>query len=105
MCIRDSVYTYTAMPGKMLVDGNGDTVLYDALGNEIDRIPRALADVLPVFAASSGADGDMLFSAEVQRDGGLLVRFLPGGGLTLEEMLTLIRNALSAAQNLSLIHI
>lgn len=41
------VYTYTAMPGKMLVDGNGDTVLYDALGNEIDRIPRALADVLP----------------------------------------------------------
>ena len=93
------VYTYTAMPGKMLVDGNGDTVLYDALGNEIDRIPRALADVLPVFAASSGADGDMLFSAEVQRDGGLLVRFLPGGGLTLEEMLTLIRNALSAAQN------
>ena len=54
------VYTYTAMPGKMLVDGNGDTVLYDALGNEIDRIPRALADVLPVFAASSGADGHAL---------------------------------------------
>ena len=93
------VYTYTAMPGKMLVDVNGDTVLYDALGNEIDRIPRALADVIPVFAAASGGDGDMLFSAEVQSDGGLLVRFLPDNGLTLEEMLTLIRNALSAAKN------
>ena len=38
------VYTYTAMPGKMLVDGNGDTVLYDALGNEIDRIQMCIRD-------------------------------------------------------------
>ena len=33
-------YTYTAMPGKMLVEASGDTVLFDPLGNWIDRIPR-----------------------------------------------------------------
>lgn len=43
------VYILYRHAGQKLVDGNGDTVLYDALGNEIDRIPRALADVLPVF--------------------------------------------------------
>lgn len=80
------VYTYTAIPGKMLVDGNGDTVLYDALGNEIDRHSARAGGRAARFRPPLPAqDGDMLFSAEVQRDGGLLVRFLPGGGLTLEE--------------------
>ena len=54
-------YTYTAMPGKMLVEASGDTVLYDPLGNEIDRIPRKVSEVLPVFASPSGSEGDILF--------------------------------------------
>ena len=91
-------YTYTAMPGKMLVEASGDTVLYDPLGNEIDRIPRKVSEVLPVFASPSGSEGDILFSAEAQGDGSLLVRFLPDSGLTLDEMISLIRTATEAAK-------
>ena len=91
-------YTYTAMSGKMLVEASGDTVLYDPLGNEIDRIPRKVSEVLPVFASPSGSEGDILFSAEVQGDGSLLVRFLPDSGLTLDEMISLIRTATEAAK-------
>ena len=64
------VYVYRAMPGAMLIDTNGDIVLYDLDGNEIDRIGQSVSDMLPVFAQQSGtADGDTIFSAEGQEDG------------------------------------
>ena len=58
------LYIYRAMPGAMLIDTNGDIVLYDLDGNEIDRIGQSVEDMLPVFAQQSGAaDGDTIFSA------------------------------------------
>ena len=93
-----AVYTYTAVPGKMLIDTNGDIVLYDPLGNETYRISHALAGVLPVFSASASESGDVVFSAELQPDGSVIARFLPDSGLTIDEIIQLIRQALSSAE-------
>lgn len=92
-----AVYTYTAVAGKMLIDSNGDIVLYDPLGNETYRISRSLAEVLPVFSSTASESGDVIFSAELQADGSVITRFLPGSGLTVDEIIELIRKALSSS--------
>ncbi len=84
---------YRAVPGKMLIDSNGDIVLYDLWGNEVDRIANPVDDTLPVFA--SGATGTV-FSAEAQKDGSLIARFDPDGGLSVEEIIRLLRSAQSS---------
>ena len=90
---------YRAMLGAMLIDTNGDIVLYDLDGNEIDRIGQSVSDMLPVFAQhSSAADGDTIFSAEGQEDGSLIVRLAPDSGLTTQELIRLIRAAAKSAQ-------
>ena len=93
------LYIYRAMPGAMLIDTNGDIVLYDLDGNEIDRIGQSVEDMLPVFAQQSGAaDGDTIFSAEAQEDGSLIIRLNPNSGLTTQELIRLIRAAAKSAQ-------
>ncbi len=85
-------YVYRAMPGAMLIDTNGDIVLYDLEGNEIDRIAKTVEDILPVYADSQ-AEGDTLFAAERQEDGSLVIRMSPNSGLTTAELIRLIRAA------------
>ncbi len=86
-------YLYRAIPGKMLIDSNGDIVLYDPQGNEIDRIAKTVDDILPTFAAGSTST---VFSAEVQKDGSLIARFDPHSGMAVEEIIRLLRSAQSA---------
>ena len=50
-------YVYRAHPGVMVIDANGDVVLYDLDGNEIQRIPQTVEDILPVFAQDTDAAG------------------------------------------------
>ena len=89
-------YVYRAHPGVMVIDTNGDVVLYDLDGNIIQRIPQTVDDILPVFAGESGqAGGKTIFAAEEQEDGSLIVRFDPDSGLTEDELIRLIRAATS----------
>ena len=60
-------YVYRACPGTMLIDVNGDIVLYDANDTEINRIPQTVADILPELTGSSAQDSDTIFSAEAQQ--------------------------------------
>ena len=94
----DATYTYEAVPGTMLIDANGDIVLYDLQGHETCRISTS-EDSVPAFAASSGAE-ETLFSALVQADGSLLARFAPDCGLSIEEILQLLRTAAASARDL-----
>ena len=88
-------YVYRAHPGVMIIDTNGDVVLYDLDGNEIQRIAQTVDDILPVFAgnASGATSGKTIFAAEAQEDGSLIVRFDPDSGLTEDELIHLIRAA------------
>ncbi|MBQ2989766.1 MAG: hypothetical protein IJD60_00560, partial [Clostridia bacterium] len=90
-------YVYRAHPGVMVIDTNGDVVLYDLNGNVIKRIPQTVEDILPVFTQESGnvAGGKTIFAAEEQEDGSLIVRFDPDSGLTEDELIRLIRAAAS----------
>ncbi|MBR5560703.1 MAG: hypothetical protein IKU73_04745, partial [Clostridia bacterium] len=93
-------YVYRAHPGVMMVDMNGDVVLYDLDGNEIDRIVRTVDDILPEFTQNLGGDidGKTLFAGEMQDDGSLIVSFDPESGLTEDELIRLLRAAKAAEQ-------
>lgn len=56
------VCRYEAVPGTMLIDVNGDIVLYDLQGHETTRI--SADGVAPAFAGA-GSGADMLLSAQV----------------------------------------
>ena len=50
-----TTYVYRAHEGVMIIDANGDVVLYDLDGNEICRIPQTVDDILPVFSQSAAS--------------------------------------------------
>ncbi|MBP3657276.1 MAG: hypothetical protein J6K32_11345, partial [Clostridia bacterium] len=91
-----TTYVYRACPGRMLVDVNGDVVLYDQNDNETARIPQSVADILPEMTAGS-ADSETLFAAEAQEDGSMIVRLRPDNSLSTEELIRLIRTAIRHA--------
>ncbi|MDO5299427.1 MAG: hypothetical protein Q4F18_08350, partial [Clostridia bacterium] len=94
-------YVYRAYAGVMLVDANGDVVLYDADGRETGRIAQTVEDILPVFSTATPQSSKTIFSAEEQTDGSLIATFDPHSGLSEDELIRLLRAASQAHSDAS----
>lgn len=89
-------YTYCAHAGTMLIDPQGDIVIYDEDGNETLRVAQSVADILPDLVGGS-EDAQEIFSAYAQEDGSLIVSLSPNSGMTAEEIIRLLRAAMRSA--------
>ena len=87
------VCRYEAVPGTMLIDVNGDIVLYDLQGHETTRI--SADGVAPAFA-DAGSGADMLLSAQVLPDGSLAALISPACGLSPESLSQLLLDVLAS---------
>ena len=84
--------TYRAHAGEMVMDTNGDALIYASRQSEPERIPQSVEDLLQVFSQNISASGP-LFAAERQDDGSVLATFDPACGLSSQELIRLIRAA------------
>ena len=84
--------TYRAYAGEMVMDTNGDALIYASRQSEPERIPQSVEDLLTSFSQNISVSGP-LFAAEKQEDGSVLATLDPASGLSQEELIRLIRAA------------